>query len=166
MINNKFLFIFVFFIVIILIFSGCKRTVDVKTMQTLIETEWESNGDYDENSFIKNLDDASSFTVTDIDETDKNCYTVYLDVTSPDILDELKTYQAGIEISPSEEKINSQIKEFINNAQPKTTQQTLTVFKTEEGFSVVFNEEFIDAMCGYSYTYCMDEMQKVLGEIE
>ena len=115
---------------------------------------------------MKSLEDSASFTVTKVETTDENCYTVTLSVTSVDILESLKQYQSSIEQMPSDEEMNSKIKEIISSSQPKTTEQTLTVFQTDNEFSVSFNEEFIDAMCGYSYTYCMNEMQSLLEGAE
>lgn len=143
-------------------FCGCTKSVSVETMQSEIENAWNSNNEYDKNSFVKSLEDSASFTVTKVETTDENCYTVTLNVTSVDILEGLKQYQSSIEQMPSDEKMNNKIKEIISSSQPKTTEQTLTVFQTENDFSVSFNEEFIDAMCGYSYTYCMNEMQNLL----
>ena len=143
-------------------FCGCTKSVSVETMQSEIENAWNSNNEYDKNSFVKSLEDSASFTVTKVETTDENCYTVTINVTSVDILEGLKQYQSSIEQMPSDEKMNNKIKEIISSSQPKTTEQTLTVFQTENDFSVSFNEEFIDAMCGYSYTYCMNEMQNLL----
>lgn len=143
-------------------FCGCTKSVSVETMQSEIENAWNSNNEYDKNSFVKSLEDSASFTVTKVETTDENCYTVTLNVTSVDILEGLKQYQSSIEQMPSDEEMNNKIKEIISSSQPKTTEQTLTVFQTENDFSVSFNEEFIDAMCGYSYTYCMNEMQNLL----
>lgn len=147
-------------------FCGCTKSVSVETMQSEIENAWNSNNEYDKNSFVKSLEDSASFTVTKVETIDENCYTVTLTVTSVDILEDLKQYQSSIEQMPSNEEMNNKIKEIISSSQPKTTEQTLTVFQTENEFSVSFNEEFIDAMCGYSYTYCMNEMQSILEGAE
>lgn len=159
---------FIALIIFLLVFSfcGCTKSVSVETMQSEIENAWNSNNEYDENSFVKSLEDSASFTVTKVEATDENCYTVTLRVTSVDILESLKQYQSSIKQMPSDEEMNNKIKEIISSSQPKTTEQTLTVFQTDNKFSVSFNEEFIDAMCGYSYTYCMNEMQSLLEGTE
>lgn len=143
-------------------FSGCSLFVTKGKMQSEIEAAWNSNTDYPANSFLVSLEELSQFVVTDVQETEEDCYTVSLEVTSPDVLDDLITYQSSIEQRPSDDAMNDKINELISNAQLKTTQQTLTVYKTDGGFTVVFNEAFIDAMCGYSYSYCMEELGKVL----
>lgn len=130
-------------------------------MQSEIEKAWNSS-EYDANSFVKNFDDTSSFTVTGVEETEENSYTVKLNVTSANILESFKQYQSSVEKMPSDEEINEKIKELISTSQKKTTEQTVTVFKTDDGFSVLFSEGFIDAMFGYSYIYCMDEMHNIL----
>lgn len=141
---------------------GCGKSVSVETMQTEIEKAWNSNEEYDVNSFVKSLEDSASFTVTGFEETEKDCYTVTVNVTSADALEGIKQYQSSIEQMPTDEEMNNKIIEIIRNAEPKTTQQTLLVLETENGFSVIFSEGFIDAMCGYSYSYCMNEMQRIL----
>lgn len=149
-------------LLLIVSLCGCGKTANKKNMQKEIEAAWNTNEEYDKNSFFAELEKNSKFEVTEVMKTEKDCYEVSLNVTSPDILDDLKAYQESIETVPSDEEINDKIKEIINSAQPKTTQQTLTVYRTDSGFSVSFNDEFIDAMNGYSYSYCISEMEKVL----
>lgn len=160
----KFLLLAAFSVIMAFCLFGCSNEALEEKIQNAVEMQWNQDNEFDENSFVKTLDDSSSFTITNVEEQEENCYIVTLDVTSPDVLNGLISYQKSIKEMPSDEEMNNKIKEIINNSESKTTQQTLTVFETEQGFSVVFNESFIDAMFGYSYTYCMDEMQNVLGE--
>ena len=160
--KNKVLTIFTIGVLLAACLCGCSQTVSVEEMQIEIEKSWNNNDAYDENSFMLELENSASFQVKSVKREKKNCYSVILDVTSADVLNGLKQYQSSITQMPSKTEMNEQIKEMIHNASPKTTQQTLTVFQTEQGLSVVFTEEFIDAMCGYSYSYCMSEMQSLL----
>lgn len=144
------------------IFSGCSNSVSPKTMQQEIENAWNTNDEYDSNSFMYDLEQSASFTVKKIKKEKKNCYSVTLEVTSANALDGLKQYQSSITAMPTNEEMNEKIKEIIQNSAPQTTEQTLMVFKTDEGFSVVFTDKFIDAMCGYCYSYCMNEMHSIL----
>ena len=89
---------------------GCGKSVSVETMQTEIEKTWNSNEEYDANSFVKSLEDSASFTVTEIEETEKNCYTVTLNVTSANALEGIKQYQSSIEHMPTDEEMNNKIK--------------------------------------------------------
>lgn len=164
--KSKIIFLISALLFFVCCFCGCAKSVKVEKMQTEIENAWNSNDEYDENSFVKTLEDSASFTVTEIEETQENCYTVTVNVTSADALEGLKQYQSSIEQMPSDEEMNNKIKEIINASQPKTTEQTLTVYKTEDGYSVVFSEGFIDAMSGYSYSYCMNVMQGILEDDE
>lgn len=160
--KNKILIIFTIGVLLAVCLCGCSQTVSVEEMQMEIEKSWNNNDAYDENSFMQELENSASFQVKSVKREKKNCYSVTLDVTSADVLNDLKQYQSSITQMPSKTEMNEKIKEMIHNASPKTTQQTLTVFQTEQGLSVVFTEEFIDAMCGYSYSYCMREMQSLL----
>ena len=160
--KNKIIAVFIICILLMGCLCGCSQTVSVEEMQMEIEKSWNKNETYDENSFMNELENSASFQVKSVEREKKNYYLVTLDVTSVDILSGLKQYQSSITQMPSQAEMNEKIKEIIRASSPKTTQQTLTVFQTDQGFSAVFTEDFVDAMCGYGYSYCMDEMQSLL----
>lgn len=137
-----------------------------KNITSEINSAWENSGEeYDADSFMKSFDDYSSFTIDNIEETEKDCFIVTCSVTSPDVLERLKSYQNEITEIQSEDVMNKEIIEIINNSELKTTQQNVTVFKTDNGYKVEFSEGFIDAMYGYSYIYCRNEMNNMIGNI-
>lgn len=128
----------------------------------LVQTEWEEADNFENNSFMQVFSDYSNFVFIDMQESTDGCYTLSYEITSPFVLDELKKYQSDITEIPDETQMNAKIIEMIQNATPKTTTQTVTVYTTDDGYQVVFSQGFIDAMYGYCYTYCMEEIHKVL----
>lgn len=154
-----------FLLIVVLCFLvGCSNSN--KNIVSEINATWvNSREEYDADSFMKSFDDYSSFTIDNIEETEKNCFVVKCSVTSPDILERLKSYQKEITEIQSEYVMNKEIIEIITNSELKTTQQNVTVFKTDNGYKVEFSEGFVDAMYGYSYIYCRNEMNNMIGNI-
>ena len=145
--------------VVLLAFTSCNN--QEKIMQA-VQNEWESAGTFDEGSFMQTFSECAEFVFVDMQKSSDDCYTLSYEVTSPDILDALKDYQNNITEIPDDEQMNAKITEIIQKSTPKTTTQTVTVYITDNGYQVVFSQGFIDAMYGYSYTYCMDEIHEVL----
>lgn len=144
---------------------GCSNN-QIETMNSIISEEWNStNAEYDNISFMKVFDEHVHFEVINVDETEKNCFVVTCNVTAPDISEKLKDHINNLIDVQSETNINNTIIEFINNSELRTTEQTVTVYQTEDGYSVVFSEEFIDAMYGYSYSYCRNEISNMIDQL-
>lgn len=144
---------------------GCSNN-QIETMNSILSEEWNStNTEYDDISFMKAFDEHARFEVINVDETEKNCFVVTCNVSAPDISEKLKGHIDNLIGVQSETDINKTIVEFINNSELRTTEQTVTVYRTEDGYSVVFSEEFIDAMYGYSYSYCRNEISNMIDQL-
>lgn len=151
----------------IIMFSliGCSNN-NVENMNSIISEEWNStNAEYDNISFMKFFDEHAHFEVINVDETEKNCFVVTCNVAAPDISEKIKDHIDNLIDVQSETDINKAIIEFINNSKLRITEQTVTVYQTEDGYSVVFSEEFIDAMYGYSYSYCRNEISNMIDQL-
>lgn len=146
-------------LVVLFAFTSCNNQ---EKMKQVVQSEWESAGTFDENSFMQVFSEYAVFVFLDMQKSAADCYTLSYEVTSPNILDALKNYQNNITEIPDDAQMNAKISEIIQNATPKTTTQTVTVYTTDDGYQVVFSQGFIDAMYGYCYTYCMEEIHKVL----
>lgn len=153
--------IFLLALVIAVSFAGCCRTKSSQIAEA-IEAAWNGENTYDESSFLADLDTLSSFKVKSVEKSEKDFYLVTCEVTSPDFLGALKEYQNSIKKTPSDDEMNNQIKKFIGEAELKTTEQTVNAFKTDTGWHIEFSEGFIDAMCGYSYSYSRQQISELL----
>ena len=128
----KKLLIFLMCAILSLSFTGCSSSNDESVITGEITNSWnQASEEYEDDSFMALFDTKSSFTTDAVENTDDGVYTVTCSVTSPDILEQLKSYQASITEVPSNETMNSKVIEFINAAEPKTTQHTVTVYETK-----------------------------------
>lgn len=134
-------------------------------MQQEINNAWVEASNYEINSFMQKFDEKSSFEVIDINEKEENCYVVNCEIASPDILNSLITYQNSLTSVPTEKEMNIEIEKIISESSIKKTQQTVTVYKTEEGYSIEFTKEFINAMYGYSYDYCKSQVDELINNL-
>ncbi len=130
-------------------------------MQDEIYKVWTEANSFDDTSFMAAFETESSFVVTSVEEREEDCYVVTCDVTAPNLLDLLTQYLDGLTQRPTESKINDAIVEMISSAELQTTQQTVTAFKTDDGYVIEFTDGFIDAMYGYSYNYCCEQLENV-----
>ena len=104
-----------------------------------IQDEWNSSKDKNQPEFLNLLDEKSSFNCISTDYVSDGYYVVNVQVTSPDISNEL-----------------------INNAQSKTTNQTVDIIVDDDNnVRVQFNDDFVNAMFGYAY---IEGMQAFLSE--
>lgn len=159
------IYILLFLGIIMLSLIGCSNN-KIEKLNSIITEEWNSTSiKYDDSSFMKAFDEYAHFEVINIDETEKDCFIVTCNVTSPDVLEKLKNHVNNLADVQNENDINKTIVEFINNSELKTTEQTIRVYKIEDGYSVVFSEEFIDAMYGYSYSYCRSEINNMINQL-
>ena len=126
-----------------------------------IENAWVASAEYEENSFMNMLDERSSFTIDDIQEEEDDVYKVTCTVSAPDIKDALDEYAKSVSGIPDDKEINESISQMLETAPIKETSQSVTVFKTDDGFSVEFSDDFVDAMCGYSYKFCKAQMNEL-----
>lgn len=154
-------------LLIILLFTafyGCSA-ISKDTAADEINKAWNEAGtEFPQGSFMSVFDEESSFTVVEVTKVEKNYYRVTCNVISPNILDDMKKYQQneGKDATPGE--INSAIIEMIKNGKPTATAQTVDVFKTDKGYSVVFSEGFVDAMYGYTYSYYKEQLNNMITE--
>lgn len=153
--------IIIFPIIVMTLFSACSSNELQQDIYNAIYDNWEEINIFDEDSYINTLKEKSSFEINNIEEQD-NVYTVTLSVTAPDIESGVEEYQKSITSVPTDGEMNETLKSIIENADLKTTEQTVTVFVTDDGtYDVEFSSEFADAMCGYSYQYYVNQMQKL-----
>lgn len=142
--------------------SSCSaKSVEVN-IYNAVSDNWKIYDNVDKNSFINNLNKRASFEIKSVEKQD-GVYVVNLDVTAPDISIKLKEYQDTINFIPSDNEINEKLKSIIDSAELKTTQQTVMVLVTDDGmYNVEFSSGFVDAMCGYSYQYYLEQMEELL----
>lgn len=153
--------IIIFPIIVMILLSACSSNNLQEDIYNAIYDNWNAFNDVDENSYINNLRERTSFEIESIEKQD-DFYTVMLNVTSPDISNGAEKYQNGITYIPSDDEMNENLKNIIESAELKTTEQTVTVFVTDDGtYDVEFSGGFADAMCGYSYQYYVNQMQKL-----
>lgn len=153
--------IIIFPIIVMTLFSACSSNELQQDIYNAIYYNWEEINTFDEYSYINTLKEKSSFEINNIEEQD-NVYTVTLSVTAPDIKSGVEEYQNSITSVPTDGEMNETLKSIIENADLKTTEQTVTVFVTDDGtYDVEFSSGFVDAMCGYSYQYYVNQMQKL-----
>ena len=122
-----------------------------------IQDEWNSSKDKNQPEFLNLLDEKSSFNCISTD------YVVNVQVTSPDISNDLKEYKKQITGKKVDTKqMNKKLCELINNAQSKTTNQTVDIIVDDDNnVRVQFNDDFVNAMFGYAY---IEGMQAFLSE--
>lgn len=147
----------------ILVVLSYVRNPDEMHMQEEIYKVWTDANNFDANSFLAAFETEASFIVTEVEEIDNDCYTITCDVTSPDLLELLIQYNEGLTQSLTDHEINSALIEMISSAELKTTQQTVTAFKTDDGYIIEFTDGFIDAMYGYSYNYCCEQLENLVN---
>ena len=125
-----------------------------ETFQQLITTEWEKSISEDQPEFLTKLEERNSFILKDYKSEGDGYYTVELEVTSPDINEQLTEYQNSVaEQNVSENEINEKICEIIDSAEDKTTTVTLSIICDDDGaYHVTFTDEFVDAMTGYAFS--------------
>lgn len=163
---KKYVRIIIISLIVVGVFSSCSLTSNTQKITEAIIEEWNNSSNFEETSFMHSLEERSEFTIDDIQEgEEEGYYEVTCSVTSPDILDSLKQYQNNSMKVETNESMNSKIIELVNNGQLKTTNQTVTVFETEDGYYVEFSEGFVDAMYGYSYSYCRNEMNNMINQL-
>ena len=131
------------------------------TMQNEIQNAWVEVNDFNDTSFMDTFEMYSSFVVTSVEKSEENCYVITCDVSSPNILDSLIKYCDNLKKRPSEEEMNDKIIKMISSSEVQVTQQTVTAFKTDDGYVFEFSDGFIDAMYGYSYNYCCEQLENV-----
>lgn len=148
-------------LIVILSFCACSSNSLETDIYKVISNKWEEVNTFDDNSYISNLNEKTSFEIESI-EKENDIYTVTLDVIAPDISSKVEEYQNSITSIPSEDEMNEKLKSIIDSSELKTTQQTVTVFVIDDGtYDVEFSSGFADAMCGYSYQYYVNQMQKL-----
>lgn len=153
--------IIIFPIIVMILLSACSSNNLQEDIYNAIYDNWNAFNDVDENSYINNLIERTSFEIDSIKKQD-DVYTVTLNVISPDISVGIEEYQNSITAIPSDDEMNEKLKSIVENADLKTTEQTVTVFVTDDGtYEVEFSGGFADAMCGYSYQYYVNQMQKL-----
>ena len=103
-------------------------------------------------------------TCTGAEKQQNGYYTVTVQVTSPDISEDLKKYQAQkTKKSASDSDMDQAICKMIETATPKTTTQTLDVIVDDAGeYHEQFNDAFANAMLGYAYTDAMQALTEAL----
>lgn len=148
-----------------MIITGCSFESKTELMQREIISDWTNSGTYEETSFMKCFDSASSFEVIAVEKEGKDCYVVKCNVTSPDLLEALKKSKTKIPFGAGEDELNEIIIKLVENSKPKTTSQNVSVFKTDDGYHVEYTEGFVDAMYGYSYLYCREQMDNLLKDL-
>lgn len=134
------------------------------TFQQLITTEWEKSITEDQPEFLNKLEERNSFTVVDYKSEGDGYYTVELEVTSPDINEQLIKYQNSVtEQDIPENEMNKKICEIIDSSNDKTTKITLSVICDEDGaYHVTFTDEFVDAMTGYAFSNALETLMEEL----
>lgn len=148
-------------VILMILLSACSSNTLETDIYNAISDNWSIYNDVDENSYINNLNERASFKIENIEKQD-DVYAVTLNVTAPDISAEVEEYQNNIKAIPSDKEMNEKLKNIISNAELKTTQQTVTVFETDDGtYDVEFSSEFADAMCGYSYQDYVNQMDEL-----
>ena len=125
-----------------------------------IQDEWNSSKDKNQPEFLNLLDEKSSFNCISTDYVSDG---YYVQVTSPDISNDLKEYKKQITGKKVDTKqMNKKLCELINNAQSKTTNQTVDIIVDDDNnVRVQFNDDFVNAMFGYAY---IEGMQAFLSE--
>lgn len=126
-------------------------------MQKRLEEAWNIEISDDAPEFFKAFDEKSYFKVTDISDDGQGHFTVTADVTSPDIYQAIIDYQNSITYLVSYEEMDSALTQIINDADLKTTEQTVVFIETDGEDVVQFSEDFVDAMYGYAYKYSMEQ---------
>ena len=117
-----------------------------------IQDEWNSSKDKNQPEFLNLLDEKSSFNCISTDYVSDGYYVVNVQVTSPDI--------TGKKVDTKQ--MNKKLCELINNAQSKTTNQTVDIIVDDDNnVRVQFNDDFVNAMFGYAY---IEGMQAFLSE--
>ena len=120
-----------------------------------IQDEWNSSKDKNQPEFLNLLDEKSSFNCISTDYVSDGYYVVNVQVTSPDISNDLKEYKKQI----TGKKVDTK---QMNNAQSKTTNQTVDIIVDDDNnVRVQFNDDFVNAMFGYAY---IEGMQAFLSE--
>lgn len=142
-----------------------KKDTDIPYMQDFIESSWSVESDKDEKpEFYNVLEEKSSFNVKKIQDDGDDHYTVTVEVSSPYILDKLKEYESSVDGEISEDEIDKKLLELVNSSEIKSTEINLTVVKADGERFVEFNDEFVDAMFGYAYSYSMDRINTLFAE--
>lgn len=128
-----------------------------------IQDEWNSSKDKNQPEFLNLLDEKSSFNCISTDYVSDGYYVVNVQVTSSDISNDLKEYKKQITGKKVDTKqMNKKLCELINNAQSKTTNQTVDIIVDDDNnVRVQFNDDFVNAMFGYAY---IEGMQAFLSE--
>ena len=159
--RNTFGIIFLIALVL-LAFCGCHNSdenydADQMDFSQNIQDEWNSS------EFLNLLDEKSSFNCISTDYVSDGYYVVNVQVTSPDISNDLKEYKKQISGKKVDTKqMNKKLCELINNAQSKTTNQTVDIIVDDDNnVRVQFNDDFVNAMFGYAY---IEGMQAFLSE--
>lgn len=131
-----------------------------ETFQQLITTEWEKSITEDQPEFLNKLEERNSFTLVDYKNEGDGYYTVELEVSAPDINDQLIEYQESItDQDVSEDEMNEKICEIIDISNDKTSTVTISIICDEDGvFHVNFTDEFVDAMTGYAFTNALETL--------
>lgn len=158
--------IIIVILLITLIFAtlGCTSKNEKNNIEEIIISDWTANDLYDEENFMSMFDEYSHFHVSDV-KKEQDCFVATCQVTSPNILENLKEYQNHVNEDFDENEINSKIKDLISSSELKTSEQIVKVFKIDNEYIVEYTDGFVDAMYGYSYLYCCEQLNNMMKNI-
>lgn len=162
--NIKIISALLLIILLLTVFSGCSAVSKDKAADEISKAWNEAGTEFPQGSFMGVFDEESTFTVVEVTKVEKDYYCAACNVISPNILEDMKKYQQNEGTDATPEEMNSAIIEMIKNGKPTATVQTVDIFKTDKGYSVVFSEGFVDAMYGYTYSYYKEQLNNMITD--
>lgn len=162
--NIKIISALLLIILLLTVFCGCSAVSKDKAADEISKAWNEAGTEFPQGSFMSVFDEESTFTVVEVTKVEKDYYRAACNVISPNILEDMKKYQQNEGTDATPEEMNSAIIEMIKNGKPTATVQTVDIFKTDKGYSVVFSEGFVDAMYGYTYSYYKEQLNNMITD--
>lgn len=162
--NIKIISALLLIILLLTVFSSCSAVSKDKAADEISKAWNEAGTEFPQGSFMGVFDEESTFTVVEVTKVEKDYYRAACNVISPNLLEDMKKYQQNEGTDATPEEMNSAIIEMIKNGKPTATVQTVDIFKTDKGYSVVFSEGFVDAMYGYTYSYYKEQLNNMITD--
>ena len=162
--NIKIISALLLIFLLLTVFRGCSAVSKDKAADEISKAWNEAGTEFPQGSFMGVFDEESTFTVVEVTKVEKDYYRAACNVISPNILEDMKKYQQNEGTDATPEEMNSGIIEMIKNGKPTATVQTVDIFKTDKGYSVVFSEGFVDAMYGYTYSYYKEQLNNMITD--
>ena len=122
-----------------------------------IKTNTDSDADQQVPVFVSSISRQSAFEVISYEEDGEN-YIATVRVTGPDMGSLLEKVSEE-DLGASDAGMDKFLDDKLAEAEKKSIETTVRLQKNEDGYTVIYSPEFVDAMSGYLYFYVSDAFE-------